>query len=106
MSYPQGPGSPYGQPYMQAPQHPQATTALVLGILSLVICAICGPFAWSIGKRAMNEIDASGGQIGGRGMAQAGYICGMIATILMILGLAFFVLSLAGAFGGLWLGSN
>lgn len=97
--YPQDPGGPYGQPYMQAPQHPQATTVLVLGILSLVICPICGPFAWKIGKDAMNEIDASGGQTGGRGLVQAGYICGMIATILMIIGLAFFVLSLAATAG-------
>jgi len=84
-SYP--PPPPQGGP-AYAPQHPRATTALVLGILSLVICGVLGPFAWVIGGNAVKEIDASGGQLGGRGMAQAGRICGMIATILLIIGLA------------------
>jgi hypothetical protein len=57
-----------------------------------------------IGKRALNEIDASGGTIGGRGNVNAGYICGIIATALMCLTLLFLllllVLGLVGAFAG------
>ncbi|MGZ4581735.1 MAG: DUF4190 domain-containing protein [Nocardioidaceae bacterium] len=79
------PPPPQGGP-AYAPQHPRATLALVLGILSLVICSVLGPFAWVIGGNAVKEIDASGGQLGGRGLAQAGRICGMIATVLLILG--------------------
>ena len=37
----------------------------------------------------MNEIDASGGQLGGRGQAQAGYVLGIIGTVLLIFGLLF-----------------
>ena len=39
-------------------QHPQGTTILVLGILSLVVCGILGPFAWSMGNKALREINA------------------------------------------------
>ena len=70
-----------------APDHPKATTSLVLGILGIVICGIIAPFAWRMGKRTVDEIDASQGQLGGRGPAQAGYILGLIGTILLGLGL-------------------
>jgi uncharacterized membrane protein YjgN (DUF898 family) len=85
-----------------APDHPRATSSLVLGILGLVLCGVIAPFAWVIGKRAVNEIDASHGQLGGRGSAQAGYIMGIIGTALLALGLvfvAFYVLVLAVTFG-------
>lgn len=82
MSYPQDPGA-YQQPMPQ--DHPRATTALVLGILGLVVCLLLAPFAWRIGKKAVGEIDASGGRIGGRGSAQAGYVLGLIGTIVLVL---------------------
>ncbi len=79
---------PYGQPPVgYAPDHPKATTALVLGILGIVICGIIAPFAWRIGKQTLVEIDGSNGQLGGRGSAQAGYVLGIIGTVLLGLGL-------------------
>ncbi|MGV9414252.1 DUF4190 domain-containing protein [Nocardia sp. NPDC003693] len=82
MSYP-----PYGYPayphYGPPPDHPQATTVMVLGILSLVLCQLLGPVAWIMGAKARREIDYSGGQIGGRGNVQVGYICGIISTCIM-----------------------
>lgn len=84
MSYPMN--QPPGYPVVR-PDHPRATTAMVLGILGLVVCQACAPFAWSIGGKAVKEIDASGGAYGGRGQAQAGYILGIIGTILLGLGL-------------------
>jgi len=82
----------YGQaPVRYAPDHPKATTALVLGILGVVLCQIIAPFAWSIGKKSLNEIDASNGMMGGRGSAQAGYVLGIVGTILLIVGVLFFV---------------
>jgi Domain of unknown function (DUF4190) len=90
--YPPYPGYQQGyQPYGPPPDHPQSTLALILGIVSVVVCQIVGPFALVIGKRAMNEIDASGGTLGGRGMAQAGYILGIIGTVLLVLLLLYFV---------------
>jgi hypothetical protein len=69
------------------PEHPRATLALVLGILSVVTCQLLGPFAWVIGQRAVHEIDASGGRVGGRGAAQAGYVLGVVGTVMLGLGL-------------------
>ncbi len=80
MTYPMLP--PPGYPVVR-PDHPRATTSMVLGILGLVICSICAPFAWSIGGKAVKEIDASGGAYGGRSQAQAGYVMGIIGSVLL-----------------------
>ncbi len=84
------PPPPMQQPgYGYRPDHPRATVSLVLGIVSLVLCSILGPVAWVIGGRTVSEIDASGGQYGGRGQAMAGKVCGIIATVLLALGILF-----------------
>jgi TRAP-type C4-dicarboxylate transport system permease small subunit len=91
MSYPPPPPGGYQPPQQD---HPRATMSLILGILGLVICGVIAPFAWNMGKKTMNEIDASGGQLGGRGMAQAGYIMGIIGTVLLALGVLFFLIAI------------
>lgn len=93
-SYPQPAGPP-------APDHPQATTALVLGILGLVLCGVIAPFAWAIGGKAVRDIDASQGSIGGRGAANAGRILGIVGTVLLaIVALVVSVLLVATVFVG------
>jgi hypothetical protein len=84
---PYDPSSP--GPHAQGVQreHPRATTALVLGILGLVLCQVLSPFAWVIGGRAVREIDASQGVLGGRGSANAGRILGIVGTVLLVAGL-------------------
>jgi hypothetical protein len=84
------PGYGYGG-YQQAPEHPQGTTVILLGVLGLVLCQILGPFAWSMGNKALKEIDASGIPYSNRSTIQAGRICGMIATGLLVVSLLFFV---------------
>ena len=74
---------PYG---FTGPDHPKATTSLVLGILGVVLCQVLAPFALVTGRRTLAEIDASQGRWGGRGAAQAGYVLGIVGTV--ILGLA------------------
>ncbi len=91
-----GPGGPSGYAG-PPPDQRQATTALVLGILGLAICGVLAPFAWSIGRSSLREIDASGGALGGRGKAQAGYIMGIIGTILLALAIVGGVLLVAVA---------
>lgn len=83
--YAQAPYPGFGaQPPVQyAPDHPRAITSLVLGILGVVLCSVLAPFAWSIGSKTLNEIDASNGMLGGRGAAQAGYILGIVGTVLL-----------------------
>ena len=92
------PGQQWGGGYAPPPQgqygyvrqdHPRATTAMVLGIVGLVLCGIAAPFAWRIGKSAMDDIDRSQGTLGGRGQAQAGYVLGIIGTVLLVLGVVF-----------------
>jgi hypothetical protein len=112
---PHGQQPPYGQPgygqpgygYGPRQDHPKAMTSLVLGILGLVICTPIAPFAWRIGKRAVDEIDASGGQWGGRSTAKAGYVLGLIGTILLIIGVLAFVLVLVvGGLGAMTQSQN
>ena len=89
-----------GPPYGFAPEHPQATLVLILGIVGIVVCGLVAPFAWVMGNRVVNEIDASNGQLGGRSQAQAGRICGIVGTALMGLGLLFAVVIVIIAFAG------
>ncbi|WP_084526730.1 DUF4190 domain-containing protein [Nocardia vaccinii] len=70
-----------GQPV----EHPYATTVLLFGVLGILCCGITGPVAWVLGKRALNEIEISGGALSGRTQVLAGYIAGIAGTILMIL---------------------
>jgi len=82
---------PYRPP---PPDHPQTTTILVLGICGLVLCQVLGPFAWSMGNKALREIDASEGRYGGRDTVNVGRILGIIGTIILglfVLALVFFV---------------
>jgi hypothetical protein len=104
MSYqaPPPPASGYGGYGGIPPDHPRAQLSLILGILGLVCCGLFTAIpAYIIGNKAVKEIDASGGTIGGRGMANAGKICGLIGIILSVLGLIAWILLIAtGAFVG------
>ena len=62
-------------------------TILVYGILSLVVCGILGPIAWSMGNEELRRIERGEVDPSTRGNVTAGRICGMIASILMIISL-------------------
>jgi hypothetical protein len=82
------PPNQYGQPGyggFAPPDHPQSILVLILGILGLVMCPLIAPAAWVMGSRVVAEIDASGGQVGGRSTANAGRICGIVGTALIAL---------------------
>lgn len=98
--YQQPYGQPYPQPYGTGPygglppqKDSSATTAMVLGIVSVAgtffcgITAVLGPFALVMGLNAKRRIDASGGALTGRGEAQAGFVLGIIGTVLLVLGI-------------------
>ena len=89
MTYPPYQPPPYGH------EHPQGTTILVLGILSLVLCAPLGIAAWVMGKRALEEATAMGAT--NTSTIKAGYICGIVGTCLMLLGLVIGALAFAAA---------
>jgi hypothetical protein len=101
--YGQVPPGQYAYPLpVEPPATSKATTAMVLGITGLVVCpGVLSIPAWVIGHQAVREIDASQGRLGGRSQAQAGYILGIIGTVLAALGIlavvAIFVFSFAVA---------
>lgn len=68
-----------------------AVASLVLGVLGIVLCPLCAPIAWSLGRTAEREVDASGGSLDGRGLATAGKITGIIGTVLLVLYVLAFV---------------
>lgn len=81
-------GPPAGQPpyypYGYGIEHPSGMTVLVLGILGIAVCQLLGPFAWSIGNKALREIDANPAVYSNRGMVQAGRICGIVGTAILV----------------------
>lgn len=92
--------SGYGAPvpgYSYAQSNGRATTSMVLGIVALVgilatpFCCItlpamfCGPFAIWTGASAKQQIDRNPGAYNNRGQAVAGFITGIVATVLAVL---------------------
>lgn len=79
-----------------------ASTILVLGILGLVVCQILGIVAWVQGNTYMKRCKEMG--VEPEGSAVAGRICGMIASILLIVVLlgwcAIMGLGIAGGIAG------
>ncbi len=65
---------------------------MTLGILGIAICFICGIIAWVMGKNDLREIDAGTMDPTGRGLTNAGKICGMISVIFACAGLAIWLL--------------
>jgi len=64
----------------------RGTLILVLGILSLVCCGPLGIAAWLMGNTDLKEMAAGTMDPTGQGMTNAGKICGIIGTVLTILG--------------------
>jgi hypothetical protein len=108
------PGYPQPAPgYAYAPSAPtdgMAVAALVLGIISIPgICCYgivglgAGITAVILGRISLRKITASGGMIGGRGLAQAGWICGLVGAILGglygLFYIALLILGVATSFG-------
>jgi hypothetical protein len=76
-----------------------ATAALILGICGILFsfCFIgipCAIVAVVLGYTAHNQIDASGGRLGGRGLAIAGLVMGWIGVVINAL---FIILVVIGA---------
>jgi len=93
---PWGPGP---VPWSPPPEHPQATTALVLGVVAIMGFLPTGPFAWVIGGRARRAIDADPARWGGRGLATAGYVLGIVTTVMLALLVGVIALTVGVAVG-------
>jgi hypothetical protein len=84
--YGPGPGA-YGAP---VGNNSKSIWALVLGILGILCCGVLGIPAIILGKQAQGEIDNSGGAQGGRGMATAGFVLGIIACVWLVVSIILF----------------
>lgn len=87
---------PYAQQrghYMMVPrEHPQATTVLVLGAVSIAV-PVLSFVAWYMGGRAKAEIDR-GAPFPYSGNLRAGHIIGKVMGILTIVGVSAYILFL------------
>lgn len=95
--------NPYQQPTYAGyalPNHPQATTALILGIVGLALCPFVGIAAFVMGGRVRREIDAAPGQWGGRGLATAGWVLGIISIVYAALLLVYLVIAIVAGVAG------
>ncbi len=63
---------------------------LVLGICGLVVCGLCAPIAWVLGSQDLAKMRAGTMDYSGYGSTQAGYVLGVIGTVLILLAIAFF----------------
>ena len=77
----------------------RGTLILVLGLLSLLGCAPFGIAAWIMGRGDLKAMDAGRMDPAGRDHTKAGFVCGIIGTVLTVIGL---ILGLVAA--GLFLG--
>lgn len=104
--WPQQP--PSGPTYASAPQYyappptsQKALWSMILGISALASIPLCAGFfglaigasiaAIIMGAQAKGEIARSQGAVSGSGQAQAGFITGIVGTVLLGIGLVFFI---------------
>ena len=76
---------------------------LVLGILGFPVCFILGIVAWSMGNSDLREMDSGLMDPSGRGLTNAGRICGKVSTILALCMITFYavIFIVMAATGGL-----
>ena len=95
------PGYPGQYPGAQR-EHPSGTTVLVLGILGLVLGFACcigfvlSPIAWVKGGKARKEMATQPGVYWtNKGSVTAGWICGIVGTCIVGVGILIFLILLA-----------
>lgn len=73
---------------------------LALGILSIAMCFVCRIIAWVMANNDLRMMAVGQMDPSGRGTTRAGKVCGIIGTVLGLLGVAW-VLFWMILFGGL-----
>jgi hypothetical protein len=78
-------------------QLPNATATLVLGILSIVICFICGIIALVISNKdiALYKANPELYSVASYNNIKAGRICALIGIILQVLGIIVYIILIA-----------
>jgi hypothetical protein len=65
----------------------RGSTILVLGILGIVVCQICGIIAWVMANKDIPLMQSGAMDPAGMEQAKAGKICGIISVALLGIGL-------------------
>jgi hypothetical protein len=73
---------------------------LALGIIGLVLCCVCAPFAWAMGQSDLRRIRAGEMDPMGLGLTQAGMILGIIGCVLGLLQLLWVMFVLTAVVSG------
>jgi len=78
---------PYGTP-AQAPMHPNSTPALVVGIVGIATLLVGFPFvspvAWYMAAKGRREVRQNPGAYRDSGLLTAGYVLGIVGTLIAI----------------------
>jgi len=91
---------------MQMPLAPhRGVVILVLGIVGIVCCVICGIVAWVMGNNDLRQMAEGKMDPSGQGLTQAGKICGIVSVVLTIIGLAVGILIMVAGIGSSFLKS-
>ena len=86
------------------PTSGKAVAAMVLGIISIVGCVfygvpsmVCGPLALIFARQAKGQVLRNEVSASSQGMATAGFVCGLIGTIMaaLVIGAILFVIVMA-----------
>lgn len=81
------------QPVTQKPLAPhRGVLILILGILSIFCCLICGIVAWVMGNNDLRQMTAGTMDPSGRGLTNAGKICGIVGIAIQIVGIVLLVI--------------
>ncbi len=67
-----------------------ATTVFILGVLGIVVCQLCAPFAWKKGNTYRDVCMIHG--IDPDGLATAGRILGIVGTVILGLNVIFMLI--------------
>lgn len=83
----------------ELPEHPQATLTLVLGIVGIAALFVAFPFispvAWYLGARARREMRSDPGRYRPSGALSAGYVLGIVGTLLAVAFVGLIVIGIA-----------
>ncbi|HIJ54135.1 MAG TPA: DUF4190 domain-containing protein [Planctomycetes bacterium] len=81
------------QPVTQQPlRSHRGILILVLGILSIVCCFICGIITWVLANGDLKEMAAGRMDQTGRGLTKAGKICGIVGIVVQIVWIVLWLL--------------
>lgn len=69
---------------------------LVFGILSFVVCPFFGIAAWVMGNSDLRDMAAGRIDPSGRDLTQAGRICGMVGTLLVLIPMVIVIFAAIG----------